>query len=99
MKIEVENGIATRIDASGWTAEFAIPLRSLRYDAPPQNWGLNFKRTIRRKREEVYWSPVSRIHNLTRLSSAGDLSDLELATPRNFKVVPYALASSCVSRV
>ena len=86
--------VATRIDATGWTAEFEIPLRSLRYDAPPQNWGLNFKRTIRRKREEVYWSPVSRIHNLTRLSLAGDLSGLELATPRNFKVTPYALASS-----
>ncbi len=86
--------VKTRIDDTGWMAEFAIPLRSLRYDAPPQSWGLNFKRTIRRKREEVYWSPVSRVFDLTRLSSAGDLTRLELATPRNFKVVPYALGSA-----
>jgi Domain of unknown function (DUF5916)/Carbohydrate family 9 binding domain-like len=86
--------VRTLIDERGWTAEFEIPLRSLRYGSKPQSWGLNFKRSIRRKREEVYWSPVSRIYNLNRLSSAGDLVGLELDTPRNFKVVPYALSSA-----
>ncbi|MGH9323905.1 MAG: DUF5916 domain-containing protein [Vicinamibacteria bacterium] len=79
----------------GWSAEFAIPLRTLRYDAAkPQVWGLNFQRNVRRKREEVYWSPVSRIYSLHRLSSAGELRGLELETPRNFKVTPYVLGSS-----
>jgi len=79
----------------GWSAEFAIPLRTLRYgSAEPQIWGLNFKRNIRRKREEAYWSPVSRVFNLYRLSSAGDLNGLDLETPRNFKVIPYALSSA-----
>ena len=42
----------------------SIPLRTLRYGPPPQLWGLNFTRNIQRKRETVYWSPVSRIYNL-----------------------------------
>ncbi len=86
--------VKTHRNEIGWMTEFAIPLRSLRYTGKPQSWGLNFKRTIRRKREEIYWSPVSRIYNLNRLSSAGDLVGLELDTPRNFKVIPYVLASA-----
>ncbi len=86
--------IGTHINELGWVAEFAIPLRSLRYGGRPQLWGLNFQRNIRRHREEVYWSPVSRIYDLYRLSSAGDLQGLDLDTPRNFKVTPYALSSA-----
>ena len=87
--------VRAHIGEMGWMAEFAIPLRTLRYGSgKPQSWGLNFQRNIRRKREQVYWSPVSRIFNLYRLSSAGDLHGLELATPRNFKVMPYALSSA-----
>ena len=86
--------VKARVTATGWTAEFAIPLRTLRYGPPPQVWGLNFTRNIQRKREQVYWSPVSRIYNLTRLSSAGELRDLNVATPRNLKVMPYALGSA-----
>jgi hypothetical protein len=78
----------------GWTAEFRIPLRTLRYGPPPQVWGLNFSRNIRRKREMVYWSPVARIYNLTRLSSAGELRDLNVPAPRDLKVMPYAVSSS-----
>ncbi len=86
--------VATARGEYGWSAEFAIPLRTLRYESEkPQTWGLNFQRNVRRKREVVYWSPVSRIFNLNRVSSAGVLEGLELSTPRNFKVTPYALGS------
>ena len=78
----------------GWTMEFRIPLRTLRYGPPPQTWGVNFTRNIRRKREEVFWSPVSRIYGLTRLSSAGDLENLDIAPPRNLQVIPYAISSA-----
>ena len=75
----------------GWR----IPLRTLRYESSkPQTWGLNFQRNVRRKREIVYWSPVSRIFNLNRVSSAGILEGLELSTPRNFKVTPYGLGAA-----
>jgi hypothetical protein len=57
-------------------------------------WGLNFSRNIRRKRELVYWSPVSRVYNIHRLSSGGELHGLELETPRNFKFTPYILGTA-----
>ncbi len=87
--------VRSHVGDFGWSAEFAIPLRTLRYESTkPQVWGLNFQRNVRRKREETYWSPVSRIYSLHRLSSAGELRGLELETPRNFKVTPYGLGSS-----
>ena len=87
--------VAAEMGEYGWSAEFAVPLRTLRYESEtPQTWGLNFQRNVRRKREIVYWSPVSRIFSLNRVSSAGVLEGLELSTPRNFKVTPYALGSA-----
>ncbi|MGE0451509.1 MAG: DUF5916 domain-containing protein [Vicinamibacterales bacterium] len=86
--------VRTHIGEKNWTAEFAIPLRTLRYGPPPQTWGVNFARAIERKRELVYWSPVSRAFNITRLSLAGELTDLSVPAPRNFKVMPYAITSA-----
>ena len=86
--------VRTQVSEIGWTAEFEIPLRTLRYSESPQRWGLNFQRNIRRKRETAYWSPIERIYNLYRLSSAGQLEGLELETPRNFKVTPYVVGSA-----
>lgn len=85
--------VATKTSDEGWAAEFEIPLRTLRYGDKPQTWGMNFRRNIRRKREEVFWSPIPRIYNLYRLSSAGELHGLEIDPPRNFKVTPYVVAS------
>ena len=86
--------VKAHVTEIGWTAEFAIPLRTLRYGPPPQVWGLNFTRNIRHNREQVYWSPVSRAHTLFRVSSAGELRGLDLKTPRNFKVSPYAISTA-----
>lgn len=86
--------VKSRITDKGWVAEFRIPLRTLRYGGPPQSWGVNFSRNIRRKREEVYWSPVSRAYGISRLSAAGDLRGLVLKTPRNFKVSPYVIRTA-----
>jgi hypothetical protein len=85
--------VKTQVNDRGWTAEFAIPLRTLRYGPPPQIWGVNFSRTIERKREQVYWSPVARIYSLTRLSSAGELRGLDVPAPRDFKLMPYTIGS------
>jgi hypothetical protein len=86
--------VKTQVTDRGWTAEFLIPLRTLRYGPAPQTWGVNFQRSIERKRESVYWSPVSRIYSLTRLSSAGELTGLSVAAPRDFKVMPYVIGSA-----
>jgi len=86
--------VKARITEIGWVAEIRIPLRTLRYGSPPQLWGVNFSRNIRRKREQAYWSPISRAYTISRLSSAGDLRGLDLRTPRNLKISPYAIAAA-----
>jgi hypothetical protein len=85
--------VRTQVTDTGWSAEFEIPLRSLRYGSRPQVWGINFQRNIRRRREQAYWAPIERIYDLYRLSEAGELRGLDLETPRNFKVTPYVVSS------
>jgi hypothetical protein len=68
-------------------------LRTLRYGKAPQTWGVNFSRNIKRKREIAYWSPVLRVYDINRLSSAGELHGLELENPRNFKITPYVVGT------
>ena len=86
--------VRTRRDETGWTAEFRIPLRTLRYGQPPQAWGVNFMRNIQRRRERSYWAPMPRQFNLSRLTSAGNLTGLELQAPRNLKILPYVVGSA-----
>ena len=86
--------VRTSMSPTGWNAEFRIPLRTLRYGPAPQTWGVNFRRTIQRTRERTYWSPLERVYDLGRLSSAGELRGLELETPRNFKILPYLVGSA-----
>jgi hypothetical protein len=86
--------VKTARNDAGWVAEFRIPLRTLRYGPAPQTWGLNVTRNIQRNRERAYWAPLARIYDLERLSSAGDLRGLNLKTPRNFKLLPYAVGAA-----
>ncbi|MBI4887326.1 MAG: carbohydrate binding family 9 domain-containing protein [Acidobacteria bacterium] len=86
--------VKTNVTDTGWTAEFRIPLRTLRYGPAPQTWGVNAFRNIQRTRERTFWAPLERNYNLSRLSSAGELRGLQLKTPRNFKMLPYAISSA-----
>jgi len=86
--------VKTRVLEDTWTAEFRIPLRTLRYGPAPQTWGVNFARNIQRKREKSFWSPLPRQYDLNRLTSAGEMRGLQLETPRNFKVMPYVVGSA-----
>ena len=86
--------VRTNVTESGWTAEFRIPLRTLRYGPAPQIWGVNAFRNIQRRRERTYWAPLELVYGLQRVSSAGDLRALQLKTPRNLKVLPYVISSA-----
>jgi hypothetical protein len=78
----------------GWSAEFAIPFRTLRFPATSeQTWGVNFQRNIRRRNERAFWSPIPRQYTIYRLSLAGTVSGIRTPTFRNFKVTPYALGN------
>jgi len=87
--------VETRITDIGWIAEFAIPFRTLRFNAGDvQTWGINFQRNIRRRNETAYWSPLPRQFNLYRLSLAGQLAGLDIRSPRNLKLTPYVLGQA-----
>ncbi|HKC13614.1 MAG TPA: DUF5916 domain-containing protein [Vicinamibacteria bacterium] len=89
--------VAARRTRDGWSAEFAIPFRTLRYPRNPSGhaWGFNVERLIRRKNEDTLWSGWSRAQGgLHRVSQAGRLEGLS-GLPRssfNIEVKPYGLA-------
>ncbi len=92
--------VKTRLTGDGWTAEFAIPFKTLRFPAGEiQTWGINFQRNIRRRNERAFWSPIPRQYDLNRVSLAGEVSGIAVPALRNLKVTPYALANALASGV
>ncbi|HXG86945.1 MAG TPA: DUF5916 domain-containing protein [Vicinamibacterales bacterium] len=87
--------VRTRIGEAGWYAEMRIPFRTLKFSpADLQTWGINFQRRLRRLNENSYWSPLQRIHQLSRVSMAGTLEGLRGLRPgANLRVKPYGLVS------
>ena len=67
---------AARVDDQGWTAEIAIPMKTLSFDEHAPAWGFNIERFIRRKDELVRWASPSRNSGVARMNDAGDLADL-----------------------
>ena len=87
--------VDTRIGEDGWYAEIEIPFKTLKFGPEAmQTWGINFQRRLRRKNENSYWSPLRRIHQLSRVSMAGTVEGLQGLKPgANLRVKPYALAN------
>ena len=86
--------VRAQISDIGWTAEFAIPFRTLRYPTGDvQTWGVNFQRNIR-TREEAFWAPLPQQFSLNRLSLAGELQGIEVPKQRNLKLTPYLLGDT-----
>lgn len=85
--------VKAQITDIGWSAEMAIPFRTLRFGAADvQSWGVNFQRNIRRRNERSFWAPLPRQFNLFRLSLAGAIEQIEPPAQRNLKLIPYVLA-------
>jgi hypothetical protein len=91
--------VASARTPEGWSAEFAIPWRTLRYpDASPDRiWGLNVFRIIRRKNEETLWRSWRRegegFHRVSQAGHLAGLSDL----PRqglNVETKPFVLVGA-----
>lgn len=87
--------VAATRTGTGWSAEFAIPWRTLRYPGDSsRGWGFNVTRVIQRENEEVLWRSWEREGGgFERISRAGRLTGLvDLPRPRaNVEVKPYAL--------
>lgn len=89
--------VAAAKHAHGWSAEFAIPFRSLRYPSgrSGEPWGFNVYRVIRRKNEEVLWAAWSRDNEgFERVSRAGHVDGLrDLPRPTlNLELKPFVLS-------
>ena len=83
---------AGRVVQDGFTAEMAIPFKSLRYPRrggnTPHRWGFQIARRIRGKNETVVWSPVSR-EVAGFLPQMGVLDGMTgLSTSRNIEILP-----------
>ncbi len=81
--------------ADGWTAEMAIPFKSLRYPVvgdQAHRWGFQITRRIRDKDETVVWSPISRDVS-GFLPQMGLLDGMTgLSTSRNLEILPTVTA-------
>lgn len=72
--------VRTRRTPEGWTAEFAIPFKSLNFPAEGGTWGFNVSRTIQRKLEENRWSGARLETSFYQLSEAGEIVDIGRAS-------------------
>ena len=66
---------ARRTD-DGWTAEMAIPFRSISYDPGVDKWGFEIMRQIRHKNETVRWSQIDQFLPPWDVSEIGSITGL-----------------------
>lgn len=86
--------VATEVGDYGWSAEFAIPLKTIRFSSGAQSWGMNIQRNISKNNEIAYWSLMPLNFDLNRVSMAGTLNGLNLKSQGNLKAIPYILAQT-----
>ena len=91
------NGVwdaAARRTADGWVAEIAIPMVTVRSpEVDVQTWGINFMRSIRRKNEQAYWSPIPKPYSLTRVSLAGTVAGMTgVNRGLDLRIKPFVVA-------
>lgn len=81
---------ASAITATGWTAEYRIPLSQLRFSAKPeQTWGIQVVRAIARTGEEDVWSPWQR-SDAQIVGKFGTLHGIRDVKPgRRLELLPY----------
>ena len=84
-----------RIDEGGWTVEMRIPYSQLRFQKKPvHTWGVNFRRDIARRNEEVYlvYTPREGSGFVSRFIPLVGVR--EIAPPRRIELLPYATAKA-----
>jgi hypothetical protein len=88
----------------GWSVEYAIPFKSLRYaGGGEQVWGINLRRGIRWKNEYAYLTPIPPslgLGGMQKFSSAATLVGLDLPQPRAIaEVKPYVIGGRKTERL
>ncbi len=88
---------AGQIVEDGYTAEMAIPFKSLRYPSPeagePHRWGFQIVREVKSKDgENQVWAPMSR-DETSFFAQMGLIEGMtDLSTSRNFEILPTLTA-------
>ncbi len=81
---------AARRTDEGWTAEIAIPFKTLRFKPGQTTWGLNVERRITRRNEIDRWAAARRDAWTANLSEAGEIDGLEgIHQGRGLDIRPY----------
>ena len=68
---------AARLNGEGWTAEVAIPFKTLSFDPSNETWSINFNRKIGRRNEEIGWVSYNRVQNPANSGQIAGLVDLQ----------------------
>jgi hypothetical protein len=86
--------VRTSRGQDGWSAEFAIPFKSLSFPAGQDVWGFNVSRTIYRKLEDNRWSGAQLQTQFLQVSEAGQITNLgELTQGIGLDVRPFLAGS------
>ena len=86
---------ASTRSSEGWTAEFEIPFRMLRFQGGEDtSWGVNFRRRVPRRLETSLWSGPG--EDIWRVSVFGILAGLDVQARdlKKFAVIPYGLVAA-----
>ena len=82
--------VRSQRDELGWTAEFAIPFRSIPFDSTSDEWGINFGRWFSRNQERTRWVGTTRNRRWFSLEEAGRINGLlGVASGKGIKFKPY----------
>lgn len=82
----------TRMEDGYWTAEFAIPFKTLRFRAGSKRWNVKLYRQDSKENERVIWPLTPRFFEPGNLNFTGEMIwDETLSKPGpNISVIPYA---------
>lgn len=87
--------LSTKMGDYGWSAEVKIPFRTLNFDPSNETWGINFRRIIRRKNEEVYWTGYKLNQEIDRPQDGGKLTGIKgISQGIGLEAVPYTSVKS-----
>jgi hypothetical protein len=82
------------IDEEGWTAEIALPFKTISFNPDTDRWSLNILRFIRRKNETARWASPSRDRNFNSFADAGVITNIrDIEQGLGLDVQPYIIGT------
>ncbi len=86
--------VRTARSDQGWSAEFAIPFKTLSFKKGQKTWGFNFSRTIKRKFEEDRWASPRLDAEFQQVSEAGTIEGFSEIGQMGIDIRPFFSGTS-----